>query len=144
VETGKLLLKTGNRGGNLMETMSLKALANKVLQGNRKGNPVETEIKKVETLARENGNSGKLIELGKLKPLPDLDNETLNERMAIMGENCEPEQVEPFVTDFGVLVIPFNSDKKYHYWKGGQSVCDTLKELGRCDLVEKYKSPYCN
>ena len=29
-----------------METMSLKALANKVLQGNRKGNPVETEIKK--------------------------------------------------------------------------------------------------
>ena len=127
-----------------METMSLKALANKVLQGNRKGNPVETEIKKVETLARENGNSGKLIELGKLKPLPDLDNETLNERMAIMGENCEPEQTEPYVTSFGVLVIPFNSDKKYHYWAGGQSICDILKELGRCDLIQKYKSPYCN
>ncbi len=48
----------------------------------------------------------------------------------------------PFITDFGVLVIPFNSDKKYHYWNGGQSVCDTLKELGRCDLIEKYKSLY--
>ena len=82
-----------------METMSLKALANKVLQGNRKGNPVETEIKKVETLARENGNLGKPIELCKLKPLPYLDNETLNERMAIMGENSDPEQVEPFVTE---------------------------------------------
>ena len=128
-----------------METMSLKALANKVLQGNRKGNSVETEIKKVETLARENGSPGKLIELGKLKPLPYLDNEALNERMAIMGENCEPRQVEPFITGFDVLVIPFNSDKKYHYWNGGgQSVCETLKELGRCDLIEKYKSPYCN
>ncbi len=68
----------------------------------------------------------------------------LAERMAIMGENCEPEQVEPYVTDFGVLVIPRNSDKKYHYWNGGQSVCVTLKELGRCDLIEKYKSIYSN
>lgn len=79
---------------------------------------------------------------GKVRPLPYLDNEALNERMAIMGENCSPEKTEPFVTDFGVLVIPFNSNKKYHYWNGGQRVCDTLKELGRCDLIPKYKSPY--
>lgn len=125
-----------------METMSLKALANKVLQGNRKGNPVETEIKKVETLACENGNPGKLTELGKLKPLPYLDNEALSERMAIQGENCEPGQVEPYVTEYGVLVIPWNSPRKYHYWKGGQGVCDTLRELGRCDLIPKYKSLY--
>jgi len=72
------------------------------------------------------------------------ESESLSERMAIMGENCSPEQTEPFVTDFGVLVIPFNIDKEYHYWDGGQSVCDTLKELGRCDLIEKYKSPYSN
>lgn len=117
-----------------METMSLKALANKVLQGNRKGNPVETEIKKVETFARENGNSGKLM--------PYLDNETLNERMCIQGENCSGEQTKPYVTSFGVLVIPWNSDPRYHYWKKGQSVCDTLKELNRCDLVGKYKSLY--
>jgi hypothetical protein len=83
----------------------------------------------------------KLIGEGKLIPLP-FEAEALNERMAIMGENCEPEQTEPFVTDFGVLVIPFNSDKKYHYWKGGQSVCNTLKELGRCDLIPKYRSIY--
>lgn len=69
----------------------------------------------------------------------------LSERMAIMGENCEPEQVEPFVTESGVLVIPFNSPGKYHYWKkGGQSVCDTLRELGRCDLIPRYKSIYSN
>ena len=83
----------------------------------------------------------KLIGEGKLIPIP-FEAEALNERMAIVGENCEPEQTEPFVTDFGVLVIPYNSDKKYHYWYGGQSVCDTLRQLGRCELIEKYKSLY--
>ncbi len=88
---------------------------------------------KIESAESQIARNNKLTEL-----------ESLIERMAIMGENCEPGQVEPFVTDVGVLVIPFNSNKKYHYWDGGKSVCDTLKELGRCDLIEKYKSPYCN
>lgn len=83
----------------------------------------------------------KLIGEGKLIPLP-FEAEALNERMCIRSENCSPEQVEPFVTDFGVLVIPNNSDKKYHYWDGGQGICDTLKGLGRCDLIPKYKSIY--
>jgi len=81
------------------------------------------------------------IQQGKLVPVFEPVDD-LSERMAIMGENCEPGQTEPFVTDFGVLVIPFNSDKKYHYWDGGQSVCDTLRQLGRCELIEKYKSLY--
>jgi hypothetical protein len=72
------------------------------------------------------------------------DYESLNERMALVGENYEPDQIEPFVDGLGVLVIPYNSDKKYHYWNGGQSVCETLRELGRCDLIEKYKSFYSN
>lgn len=89
----------------------------------------------------------KLIAEGKLRPMSeDLPSGyELAERMAIMGENCEPEQTEPYVTDSGVLVIPFNSPEKYHYWKpGGQSVCITLQELGRCDLIPKYKSNYSN
>lgn len=70
--------------------------------------------------------------------------EAIYERMCIMGENCEPEEAKPYVSDYGILVIPWNSARKYHYWNEGQSVCDTLKELGRCDLIEKYKSIYCN
>lgn len=92
------------------------------------------------------------IKQGKIEPLTEqteshklpADKYELAERMAIMGENTEPKQTEPYVTDSGILVIPFNSDKKYHYWNSGQSVCDTLKELGRCDLIEKYKSIYSN
>ena len=83
------------------------------------------------------------IQQGKIKPVFEPVDD-LNERMSIQGENCEPGQVKPYVTNFGVLVIPYNSDKKYHYWNGGQSVCDTLRELGRCDLLEKYKSFYSN
>ncbi|MCL4743616.1 hypothetical protein [Candidatus Kuenenia sp.] len=63
----------------------------------------------------------------------------LSERMAIMGENCSPDEIVPYVTDYGSLVIPFNSPARYHYWKAGQSPCDTLKELGRCDLLDKYR-----
>lgn len=102
----------------------------------------------VVTLAEE--KALKLIMEGKIKTISEpireisAEKESLNERMAIMGENCSPDQTKPYVTDFGVLVIPFNSPRKYHYWNGGQSVCDTLKELGRCDLIDKYKSFYSN
>lgn len=84
------------------------------------------------------------IEQGKLVPIYE-PTDDLNERMAIIGENCEPEQVKPYVTDFDSLVIPWNADVRYHYWeKSGQSICDTLRELGRYDLIEKYKSIYSN
>lgn len=64
--------------------------------------------------------------------------ESLNERM---GENCSPEEKRPYISDSGILVIPWNSPARYHYWKkGGKSVCDTLRELGRCDLIPLYRS----
>ena len=110
------------------------------VQGVIKVFPVGSVIKLPEKSAQM------FIQQGKLVPVFESDLKLpvndLNERMAIMGENCSPEQTEPFVTDFGVLVIPRNSPRKYHYWDGGQSVCNTLKELGRCDLIPKYKSLY--
>lgn len=45
-----------------------------------------------------------LIDTGKIEPQTSYE---LAERMAIMGENCEPDQVKPYITNFGVLVIPF-------------------------------------
>lgn len=36
---------------------------------------------------------------------------------------------QPYITKCGTLVIPFGSDPKYHWWKGGQSVMETLEEL---------------
>ncbi len=36
---------------------------------------------------------------------------------------------KPYVDSDGGLVIPFECDKKYHWWAGGQGVEDTLKEI---------------
>lgn len=36
---------------------------------------------------------------------------------------------KPFIDSDGGLVIPFGCDSKYHWWAGGQSVEDTLKEI---------------
>jgi len=35
----------------------------------------------------------------------------------------------PFIDNDGGLVIPFDSDKRYHWWAGGQSAEETLKEI---------------
>lgn len=80
------------------------------------------------------------IEQGKIEkvfePVDDL-----NERMAIMGENCSPDETLPYVTEFNSLVIPFNSPARYRYWQGGQSPAETLLELGRKDLIPLYAGP---
>lgn len=45
----------------------------------------------------------------------------------------------PYIVN-NTLLIPFDSDPKYHWWCDGQSVIETLRELGREDLVPKYKT----
>jgi hypothetical protein len=55
----KLFEKTGTKKGNFMETLSLKALANKVLQGNRPGNKMETLSFQGEKLEGESFQIGK-------------------------------------------------------------------------------------
>lgn len=48
-----------------------------------------------------------------------------------VSTNFEP----PSIVD-GILRIPFNADPKYHHWKKcGQSVFETLRELGASDEV---------
>ncbi len=37
---------------------------------------------------------------------------------------------KPYMNKDGTLVIPFESDPQYHWWAGGQSIADTLRELG--------------
>lgn len=35
----------------------------------------------------------------------------------------------PHLDQSGDLVIPFGSDHKYHWWAGGQSIAETMKEI---------------
>ena len=45
------------------------------------------------------------------------------------NEKIDRPKVIPYITDCGSLVIPFDSDPKYHYWAGGQSLEKTLLEV---------------
>jgi len=51
------------------------------------------------------------------------------------------ETKKPFLRN-GELIIPSDSDDKYRYWAGGQSIFNTLLELGAPDeVIEKYIDP---
>ena len=41
----------------------------------------------------------------------------------------EPPLRLPFLTAGGTLSIPFDSPERYHWWRGGQSVAETLQEV---------------
>ena len=46
----------------------------------------------------------------------------------------------PHIEKCATLVIPSGSDPKYHWWNGGQSIMETLEELGaEEDVLENYK-----
>lgn len=40
-----------------------------------------------------------------------------------------PRSNKPYIASNGDLVIPFDSDPKYHWWNGGQGVEQTRTEL---------------
>jgi hypothetical protein len=50
----------------------------------------------------------------------------------------------PYFDNNGSIIIPFNSDQKYHFWNGGQSLSETLMELNAPeDIWSKHTlSPY--
>jgi hypothetical protein len=45
------------------------------------------------------------------------------------GNGTQLGQKLPYLTSSGDLVIPFDSPERYHWWKSGQSVKETLAEL---------------
>jgi len=49
----------------------------------------------------------------------------------------------PHIDHSGTLIIPFNSPQEYRWWNRGQSIKDTLRELGASDeILKRYESPY--
>jgi hypothetical protein len=40
-----------------------------------------------------------------------------------------PPKDSPYIDQTGTMIIPFGADPKYHYWKGGQPITETLTEL---------------
>lgn len=47
----------------------------------------------------------------------------------------------PYLTRAGVLVIPFDCDRRYRWWAGGQSILRTVDELGAPPAVRNAHDP---
>jgi len=45
------------------------------------------------------------------------------------------KKLAPYIHHTGEIIIPFNSDPKYHFWNGGQHLTDTLLELNASEDV---------
>lgn len=43
----------------------------------------------------------------------------------------------PYIDHNGNIIIPFNTDSKYHFWNGGQHLAVTLRELNLTEDVWK-------
>jgi len=89
------------------------------------------------------------------EPIPGVDSSNVEDRMkgkAPIGHpriecdecdgsddfdgSCEYDQdrtletrQKPYFDDRGSLVVPFSSPLRFHYWNGGQSLTDTLREI---------------
>ncbi|MFQ5934771.1 MAG: hypothetical protein ACE5KI_09035 [Dehalococcoidia bacterium] len=56
-------------------------------------------------------------------------------------EEAQGPSPKPFLDSSGALVIPFDSDPRYHWWAGGQSIAETLKELeATAEVVNRYSA----
>ena len=57
----------------------------------------------------------------------------------IIGESIMSDKQNPYIDENGNVIIPFNSDPQYHFWKGGQQLSLTLKEMNVAeDLWKKH------
>ena len=74
--------------------------------------------------AREDSTTTNIDTVNILEQLKDSDSAVLTvPRAVVAGERL------PFLTAGGDLSIPFDSPERYHWWRGGQSVAETLQEV---------------
>ena len=59
----------------------------------------------------------------------------------IVEASCPVADFVPPYIENGVLKIPFQAPLKYRYWQGGQSIKETLDELGAGDDIKRQYIP---
>ena len=78
--------------------------------------------------AREDSTTANIDRLDFLVKLEDLGSAV---RAAVVFERL------PFLTAGGTLSIPFDSPERFHWWRGGQSVAETLTEVRAALAIKK-------
>lgn len=76
------------------------------------------------------------------KPVDQYSKEEVEKLCVACANSILPDKgavfTEPYITPEGELVVPFDSDPRFHFWKKcGQSIFDTLRELNVSDEIWK-------
>lgn len=61
---------------------------------------------------------------------PRADAELVKTHVRMWADLADKGKLMPLSNEGPHLVIPFNSASRFHWWNGGQSVADTMRELG--------------
>ena len=81
------------------------------------------------------GEGGKL----KVSPPPERLPVELREELKRHKPELLVLLTPPYLNSRGELIVPFSADPKYHWWAGGQSIRETLLELGApLDVIARY------
>lgn len=79
------------------------------------------------TPSEEGNNMYALKEFG--EGVPSVPERKTEEPAVGRPETAAKAERLPYFTPGGTLVIPFDSPERYHWWKNGQSVTETIAEL---------------
>ena len=112
----------------------VKLVQGEIVLGNAQEDPEKTEsdIGKVGPLGEVRVDRG----VSRVDQVEGIG-EVWEKRPEMAATATQPERPKkPHFTPGGTLVIPFDCDPKYHWWKGGQSMKKTIAEL-RGEVVEE-------
>ena len=93
-----------------------------------------TGIVELRARTREESTTANIDRLDFLVKLEDLGSAV---RAALVLPPVVAGERLPFLTAGGTLSIPFDSPERYHWWRGGQSVAETLAEVRAALAIKK-------
>lgn len=88
-----------------------------------------TNFKKIATFLTEKDLWGKPFNQFTAKDISDL--------VEVVLEANNPGGWSPPYIEGGLLTIPFNAPRKYRWWDGGQTIMETLTEIGADEETKK-------
>jgi hypothetical protein len=73
------------------------------------------------------------------KSFSDMNRAEINDfcEQVHLSTEVPPDYTPPYINDNGDLIIPCHVPGKYKWWKGGQSIKETLKEIGAPEEIKR-------
>lgn len=75
------------------------------------------------------------------KAFKDFEEHEIRQLCGIILESTADDEgvTPPYINDREELIIPFKSPRRYRWWQSGQSITETLVELGASeDMIRRY------